>query len=151
MITNTASTITHDRAMPPEGPYDIPFRFDAPSWLAVTLLPPISTEGGEDDASSPIPLEHGLDYRLSAGVVAGRTHLHALLPVPEGHRLQIQRATPAVQHLDLIPAAPLAVKDLERSLDRIAECLEIHIPQVSCLRRGIRHGCHSHHWSGMKR
>ena len=120
MITNTASTITHERATPPEGPYIIPFRFDAPSWLAVTLLPPISTEGGEDDAPSPIPLEHGLDYRLSAGVVAGHTHLHALLPVPEGHRLQIQRATPAVQHLDLIPAAPLAVKDLERSLDRIA-------------------------------
>jgi len=113
MINSTANMVVHAGNGSTVEAYAIPFRFDEPGWLEVTLL----GQGEEDDAEET-RLTAGTDYVVERrGGVDG---LLTLLPVAAGMRLRIRRMTPRTQRLDLDAGTPFPAEDLERALDRLA-------------------------------
>jgi hypothetical protein len=97
-------------------PYPIPFRFDAPDWLRVTLLPQGTSTVEE------VPLEPGTGYTVE--MAGGPARLFTTDPVEPDVQIRIRRRTPRTQRLHPLPGGTLAAEDVERALDRLTMGLQ---------------------------
>jgi hypothetical protein len=97
--------------------YPIPFRFDEPGWLRVTLRRRSAPADGEETR-----LEPGTGYTVD--MVDGHARLFTTEPVGADMQIRIRRRTPRTQRLHPLPATPLAPEDVERALDRVAMAVQ---------------------------
>lgn len=99
-------------------PYPIPFRFDSPAWLTVTVRRQDAPEGSEET-----PLSPGTDYLVEMAA-SGGSRMVTTLPLAADMEIRIRRRTPRTQHLDPAPHTLLPPGDVEQALDRLAMAIQ---------------------------
>ncbi|WAC18934.1 hypothetical protein OVA24_17010 [Luteolibacter sp. SL250] len=117
MIQETSNMILHPGNGSTTVGYPVPFRFDEPGWLRVTLRPQDGTEGGQET-----PLEPGTGYTVE--MADGGWRLFTAEPVGADMQIRIRRRTPRTQRLHPAEGTPLAPEDVERALDRVAMAVQ---------------------------
>lgn len=106
--TNTAEYVGNDST---ETAYEIPFRFDDPSWLVV-----IAT----DENGVAMELELTIDYLLAGSGPAGTGTFTTIAAIPDTSTLTVYREAPGLQTLNLETGEPLPSASMEGQLDRLA-------------------------------
>lgn len=117
MIETTVNSISHSGG---GTSFSIPFRFDRPDWLVVTLTNTLT------DTVCLLTLGAGGDYQLVTDDDGTRLVLQE--PIPANHVLDIRRVTPPLQEFHLAPNKPIFSTDLETVLDRLAMALQDRDP-----------------------
>lgn len=111
MVGSTTNTVAYEGNGSTSTPYAIPFRYDATSWIVVTVK----------DADDLITvLEQGTDYTLSGDGAASTGQFVTATAYDDTHTVTVWREAPGLQTLDLTPNTPLPAASLESQLDRLA-------------------------------
>lgn len=117
MIQETSNITIHAGNGSTAEAYPIPFRFDEPGWLRVTLRRQDAPADGEET-----PLEPGTGYTVE--MAGGQARLFTTAPVGADMQVRIRRQTPRTQRLHPLPDSPLAPEDVERALDRVTMAVQ---------------------------
>jgi hypothetical protein len=115
-ISSSQNSVTYAGNESTETGYEIPFRFDDPTWLQVVRT-------GPSGATAVLSLT--THYTISD------SELFTISEIPDTDTLTITRSAPALQELTLTPNSPLPAEALEKALDGIVMAIQDHVPAPS--------------------
>jgi hypothetical protein len=111
MIGTTTNQAEYAGNASPVTAYIIPFRFDAASWVRVTV---------KNALGEITDLEQVTDYTLGGNGASGTGTFTTVAAVPATSTVTVYRETPGIQTLSLPPNTPLPATAMEAALDRLA-------------------------------
>jgi|GEM_PF-2891469 len=111
MIGTTTNHAEYAGNASPVTAYIIPFRFDAASWVKVTV---------KNALGEITDLEQVTDYTLGGNGASGTGTFTTVAAVPATSTVTVYRETPGIQTLSLPPNTPLPATAMEAALDRLA-------------------------------
>ncbi len=114
-VGSAENRVSHDGNGSTVTPYQIPYRYDDPDWLIVTVT---------DAAGAVTTLTRGVDFFLTGDGKASAGELRTATSLPDSSTLVIARYAAAEQNLVLVPNAPLDAKVLEGALDSVVMALQ---------------------------